>query len=277
MVITRAPEPLEYTVHQGMIAYPVAQFIAAAKSNPALQARFGQEAEAFLAFINKNLFEKNEAEWLDLGDMGGAYRFQPKVTDRFPNRVMPHNQFAALARAWLVLKDVPGAHPLMAQRAEAMVRYFRRHLELEAGKNAWRWHYWDWTEYGVPGHSGFEDTSHAAINVSLAVVAARRGVLFTDEDMVRLANTWLKVMWNQDVAKPKMAAAVDGRDPHDFSPLLVGWSELAQWDRQAYDLALQAFLAKSPREQASCAPTMLLCAQRAGVVLPGLVPNDAPR
>ena len=270
MVRTVAPEPLEFTVHQGMFIYPVALFIEAVKARPDLQPQFGADADEFLAFINKHLFDKNERDWLDMGELGGGYRFEPKVTDRFPNRIMPHNQFAALARAWVVLKDIPGAHPLMADRAEKMVRYFHSYLELDEQHNAYKWNYWDWTEYGEPGHSGYEDTSHAALTMSLAVVAARRGLIFTDEDMVRIANTWLKLMWNQDPDNPMMAAGVDGREPHKFSALLNWWGELSQWDRQVYDLALKTFLAKDEQGQAAWAPAMLVCAKRAGVQIPGL-------
>lgn len=265
MVRTVAPEPVEFTVHQGMFVYPVAQFIEAAKTRPELRQRFGADAEKFLAFINKHVFEKNEQDWLDMGELGGGYRFQPLITDRYPNRIMPHNQFAALARAWLVLKDVEGAPPLMARRAEQMVRYFHSHLELDKENNAYRWHYWDWIDYGKPGDSGYEDTSHAALSMSLAVEAARRGVIFTDADMTRIANTWLKLMWNRDEEKPMMAAAVDGQKPHEFSPLMARWSELSQWDRKVYDLTLKTFLSKGPEQQARLAPMMLLCAKRAGV------------
>jgi hypothetical protein len=267
MVHTVAPEPIEYAVHQGMFVYPTALFIEAVNTRPGLQERFGADAERFMKFINKQVFEKNEQDWLDMGELGGGYRFQPKVTDRYPNRIMPHNQFAALARAWLVLQDLEGAHPLMARRAEQMVRYFRSHLELDKQHNAYRWHYWDWIEYGQPGNSGYEDTSHAALSMSLAVEAARREVVFTDEDMTRIANTWLRLMWNQDEGKPMMAAAVDGREPHRFSPLMARWTELSQWDRNVYDLAWKAFLSQSPAQQARSAPVMLLCAKRAGVKL----------
>ena len=265
LVRTVAPEPIEYAVHQGMFVYPTALFIEAVKTRPALRERFGADADKFLAFINKHVFEKNEQDWLDLGELGGGYRFQPRITDRYPNRIMPHNQFAALARAWLVLKDLEGAQPLMARRAEQMVRYFRCHLELDEENNAYRWHYWDWIEYGQPGNSGYEDTSHASLTMSLAVVAARRGVIFTDEDMARIANTWLKLMWNGDEEKPMMAAAVDGRKPHKFSPLTARWSELSEWDRKVYDLALKTFLSQSQEQQARSAPVMLLCAKRAGI------------
>ena len=265
MVRTVAPEPIEFTVHQGMFVYPVALFIEVVKTRPELQERFGADAEKFLTFINKHVFEKNERDWLEMGELGGGYRFEPKLTDRYPNRIMPHNQFAALARAWLVLKDLDGVHPLMAQRAEQMVRYFHRHLELHEESDSYRWHYWDWIEYGQPGHSSYEDTSHAGLSMSLAVVAARRGVIFTEVDMKRIANTWLKVMWNQDQDNPLMASRVDGSQPHKFSPLSARWSELSEWNRQVYDLALKTFLSKSQEQQAALAPVMLLSAKRAGV------------
>ncbi len=264
MVRTVAPEPIEYTVHQGMFIYPVALFIEAVKTTPELQAEFGADADEFLAFINRHVFEKNERDWLDMGEPGGAYRFEPKVTDRFPNRIMPHHQYGALARAWLVLAEVEGAHPLMAQRAEQMVRYFHSFLVLDDEHDAWAWHYWDWTEFGEPGSSRWEDTSHGTIDVSLAVEAARRGVVCTDEDMMRLCNTWLKVMWNGDEEAPRMAAHVAESENFKHSPVSRGWSALSQWDGQAYDLALAAWLAAG--SPASSAPTMLLGAKRAGVL-----------
>jgi len=271
MIRTYAPESVEYVVHQGMFIYPVAKFIEAVKARPDLQEQFGADADEFLAFINQHVFEHNEQDWIEMGDRGGAYREQATFTARDPNVILPHNQYGALARAWLVLKDVEGAHPLMADRAEKMARYFHSYLELDEEKNAYKWHYMDWILYGEPKSSGYEDTSHGHIDVSLAVEAARRGVVFTDEDMVRMANTWLKVMWNQDEDNPLMASRVDGSEPFNASALLLSWSELSQWDKQVYDLALKAFLAKDEQQQARWAPAMLLCAKRAGVELPGMV------
>ncbi len=264
LVRTIAPEPIEFTVHQGMFIYPVALFIEAVKRDPALQAEFGAAADEFLAFINRHVFEKNERDWLELGEAGGAYRFEPKITDRFPNRVMPHNQYGALARAWLVLANVEGAHPLMADRAEKMVRCFRNALILDEEHDAWAWHYWDWVAFGEPGSSGWEDTSHGHLDVSLAVEAARRGVVFTDEDLRRMANTWLVVMWNGDTEKPLMAARVAENTDYKQSPVTRDWVLLSQWDRRAYDLALGAWQAAGG--PAASAPVVLLSGRRAGAL-----------
>lgn len=271
VVRTLAPEPLRFAVHQGRFLYPVAQFIEAVRNSPGLQEQFGADAEAFLAFINRNVFEYYERDWLDMGELGGAYRFEPKLTDRFPNLVMPHNQYAELARVWLVLKDLEGAHPLMARRAEQMARYLHSHLELDEEHDAYTWRYLDAIQYGDPFVMGTaESTNYANIDVTLAIDAARRGVVFTDEDMKRFVNTWLRVMWNQDEENPMMASGVDGREPHRFSPLSGGMAQLSQWDPKVYELALKAFLARDESGQAGAAPTILLSAKRAGADLPGL-------
>ncbi len=72
-------------------------------------------------------------------------------------------------------------------------------------------------------------------------------------------------MWNRDEENPLMAAGVDGRPPHKFSPLMPRWSELSQWNRKVYDLALKKFLSQNPEQRAASAPVMLLSAKRAGV------------
>jgi hypothetical protein len=263
LVRTEAPGAIEFAVHQGMFIVPVARFIEAVQSRESLRAEFGADANAFLDFIHRHIFEKHEREWLDRGEQGGGYRFGPEPTDRYPNRILPHNQYSTLARAWLILKDVPAAHPLMAQRGHQMVLHFRSHLEHDAARDAYFWHYWDWIEYGARGSSGYEDTRHARLNVALAVEAARRGVVFTDQDMSRFANTWLAVMRGGDHAAPRMAAFVDGRPPHETPPLLRGWCELSQWNRQVFELALQAFESLDSKQQPAEIPAILLSATRA--------------
>ena len=264
LIRTKAPELSRFAVHQGRILYPVARLIEAVQRNPDLQDRFGTVAEEYLEFINLHIFEKNERDWLEMGELGGAYRFEPKITDRFPNRIMPHNQYAELARVWLVLKDVEGAHPLMRDRAEKMVRYFQNHLEFDAKHDAYVWRYWNWTEAGEAGSSGFESTNYASISTGFAAEAARRGVVFTDEDMRRFANTWLRVMWNRDEQNPMLASNVKGDGAHRFSPLTQGFVELAEWEPRIHDLAVNAFSSLDEPERIPLAHLIVLSAARAG-------------
>ena len=265
MVRTLQPEPTEFTVHEGMIAHPVAIFIEEVKKDPKLQERFGASADKFLAFINQHMLQKHEYDWLTLtpqpplpagegengkGSMGG-WRFRDLITDRYPNRIMPHNQYLALARAFLVLKDVPGADPLMGRRAEQMARFFRASLiEQDA---AFTWYYWDWVENGRPDHSGFEDTSHGHIDVGFAVEAALRGMVFTDADMKRFTRTVLDLMWNQSEDNPKLGPNCATRGDK-FGFVMNDWVDLCRWEPRIYELALKTY---APKMSATSAPLML--------------------
>lgn len=266
MVRTLQPEPTEFSVHEGMIAHPVAIFIEAVSKDEKLKERFGASAEKFLTFINRNMVQKHEKDWVEFDwPMGegqppvhvGAYRFADLITDRFPNRVMPHNQYLALARVYLILQNVPGADPLMKPRAELMARFFRACLQPR--DNAWVWNYWDWIEAGEVGHSGFEDTGHGHIDVGFAVEAGQRGVVFTDDDLKRMSRTLLDVMWNQDENAPKVGPRVDTRgDQTAF--ILADYLDLCQWEPKIYELATKVFEPKTMM----AVPTMLRAEQLCG-------------
>ena len=138
-VETRGPAPLEYAVHEGMILYPVAQLIELALKDPRLEGRYEEKARAYLQLIEMRVLEKQERHWQEVGPGMGAYRFTESPSERFPNRVMPHNQYLALARVWLVLKDV-SENPLYLERATRMAAHFRHFLEKT--ETAWTWNYW---------------------------------------------------------------------------------------------------------------------------------------
>ncbi len=262
MIRTIAPQHVEHIAHEGMIAYPVARFIEAVKTTSELQARYGAKADAFLAFITRNLFEKNERHWVSIEPLGGAYRAGPWPTERAPNVMLPHNQYLSLGRAWLVLGSLRGVNPAIGERARQMAGLFHSLLMVDDATDACTWHYMDWLEYGDGLQTAAEDTMHGHIDVGFAVEAARRGIVFTSQDMQRLANTWLRLMWNQDADRPRIAGRVDGSAPGKHPALLTSWTELAEWNPQVHTLAAAAWSELDPAEQARWAPTMLLCEAR---------------
>jgi hypothetical protein len=71
-------------------------------------------------------------------------------------------------------------------------------------------------------------------------------------------------MWNGDEEEPLFAYRVAENDDYRHSALMRDWCLLAQWDRQAYDLALTSY--QEAGQPAASAPVMLLCAKRAGVL-----------
>jgi hypothetical protein len=238
-VQTVAPEPLEYLVHQGQLFYPISLFIERALTQPLGEA-YQRKAREYLQLLERQFLLRHERWWIDTGPDSGAYRFTHDWTERYPNRILPHNQYGALARTWLVLAAVSD-NPLFRRRGEAMVRNFQKALEPRG--QAWVWHYWDWIENGQPDHSGYEDTSHAALSVGLAVEAGRRG-LFDEATMRRFAHTLLDLMWNGSLEEPTIGSRVDTREGDTF--IVNDWINLCDWEPQVFEVMWALYRRKSP-------------------------------
>ncbi|HID05620.1 MAG TPA: hypothetical protein EYP10_00580, partial [Armatimonadetes bacterium] len=130
VIETIAPEACEYQVHDGMVTYPIALFVETVWGNPALHERYKAKADEYAMLIHSFL-HKWERTWVDLGD-AGVYKFTNAQTQRFPGYSLPHNQYLALARTWLVMQAQPHVNNRMLyrERAEKMARYFKKHLRL---------------------------------------------------------------------------------------------------------------------------------------------------
>ena len=226
---TYAPRPLEYVVHQGQFLYPIARFAELAVTRRDLR-RYRPQAREYVELIHE-LARNAESDWLDMGRGAGAYRFSTSPSQRYPNRILPHNQYLSMARAYAVLTAV-SRRRLFAERAEAMGRFFRRNLRRVDG--AYEWHYWDWTEAGESGHSAVEDTSHGNIDICFAVEACRRGLLFKPVDLRRFAAALLERMWNGSIRAPRLAHRVDG-EPGD-ARTFKSWVDLCQWEPKVWDV-----------------------------------------
>ena len=245
---TIAPRPLEYVVHQGQFLYPIARFCELALRRRDLR-RFRAQARQYIEQIGY-LAGIAEPDWVDMGRGAGAYRFSSSPSQRFPNRILPHNQHLSMARVYAVLTSV-SRRQLFRERAEAMGVWFRRNLRRVDG--AYEWHYWDWIEAGEGGHSAVEDTSHGNIDICYAVEACRRGVVFKPADLRRFAATLLDRMWNGSLEEPVLAHRVDGT-PGD-ARAFRSWVDLCQWEPRVWDV-LWALYERCERPPAE-APTML--------------------
>ena len=231
-VQTCAGEPAEWIVHQGMFLYPISQFVELVQKNRELRASYGGAASRYLRLIGKQIADKHERDWVDTTRTAGAYRVTPNRTERFPNRLLPHNMYLAMARAYVVLKDVSRKR-LYIDRAERMARNFKRALR-KTGR-AYTWNYWDWTENGEPQHSGVEDIGHGRLDVGFVVEACRRGVVFRDTDLQRFACTMLDQMWNGSMENPEMGARVDTCRGGGKSTIW-DWIDLCQWHEKVWEV-----------------------------------------
>lgn len=234
-VRTRAPGLVEYVVHQGCLLHPLALFVERVHGKRELQRRYAGAAEAVLDTAS-DLAARHEREWLDTGRGAGAYRFTPGGSERFPNRILPHNQYLALGRAYLVLSDVCRRRNF-PDRARRMALHFRRSLQRTG--NAFIWHYWDWVENGIPAHGPVEDTSHGHIDVGFAAEACRRGVVFRPADLRRFAATLMEQMWNGSMDAPRLTRRIDGTEGE--AQTIRDWIDLGQWEPQVWPVYWNLF------------------------------------
>ena len=242
---TTAVEPLEYLIHEGMLLHPIALFIEAAMAGEDEALRV--DAQRYLGLMRDNFAPKWDRCWVEMPGARGAYAAPDSPAERTPGRVLPHNQYAMHAQAYSVLDPfLPSLR--LGDRAHRMAENFRSHMRV-AG-NAYSWNYWDWDG----GHSGPEDSSHAAINVGLVIEGARRGFVFDEGDASRVARTLLDIMWNGSLTAPNVGDRVDSAKGDTYFTLRR-WSELAAYDPKVWDVCLAVFRQRG--EPPADIPTML--------------------
>ncbi len=250
-VTTTAPQWIEYVVHDGMVTYPVAQWIEAVYREPRLHEKYKAKADEYVRILDHDFRQKWEQYWVDLPDGAGLYTFTRHETERFPLYSLPHNQYLALARTWCVLQDLPGVphREMYRDKAERMAKYFRRNLRRVG--EAYEWNYWD-PRPGEDLKPHIEDSSHGTIDISFAVEAASRGIVFTEEDLRRLARTYLGLMWNGSLEDPLFGGRVNTQE--GGKRVWWEWIGLARADFQVWRVAWALF--QKQGESVSMAPTM---------------------
>ncbi|RJS85666.1 hypothetical protein CW702_00835 [Candidatus Bathyarchaeota archaeon] len=232
----RAVRPIWYVVHQGMILYPLALFMEVATKDKSLSREYSGKIREYINLIEENIVPKIERYWIDVNKESGAYRFTENSSERFPNRILPHNQYLAMARAFLVLNEVTSKRYYLI-RALKMGRYFKDNLHLVDG--AYIWHYWDYYEEGRFHHGFIEDIGHGSIDVGFAIECCRRGVLFNVHELRRFCKTFTDKIWNGSLSKPRLSRRVDGSGGE--SAHIRDWINLSQWDSKIFFICYGVF------------------------------------
>lgn len=232
LVTTTAPLALRYVVHDGMILRPIAFFAGLVLNDPALS-RYEPAARRYLDIIEGRLVHNWDARWRELEQGAGVYVAPDIWSQRFAGCTLPHNQYLAFARALLALHRATGKQ-WYRERAEKMGRFFKSNLRTV--NDHYEWNYWDPAiardaEGMRMQHR--EDTSHGHIDVGFAIDAYEAGLMFTREDMNRLARTLLH-MWNGSADAPAFAAVVGGRDGKFTA--MVDWIRLGAFDVRLRDV-----------------------------------------
>lgn len=217
-VRTQRVKPLEWVVHDGTITYPIALFVEQVRNNPDLADRYGEKADEYADLLVNNFLRKWDHTWVEIPPDMGAYAFEPRLCnpylrsfppEQFPDvtRILPHNQYLALARTFVVMADVverPGAEDLR-ERGAKMCRFFKSKLRQTG--DAYTFAYSDDIE-GVS--EGADDFSHGGLSLSGAIEAYERGVVFDEADMRCFSHTLLDQIWNGSIEEPMFSKRVDG-------------------------------------------------------------------
>jgi hypothetical protein len=223
------PKDFDHAVHDGVILTPICRFIALVRTDPGLREAYGRQAEGYLKVIRSDLIPKWKPYWRDCGD-GGLLVAPTDEALTYPGISLPHNQYLALGNALIWLDRITGDRAYRDQ-VTRMARFFKSHLRLV--EDRYEWNYWDaagaWDRpWDKPEEKRAEDTGHGSLDISFVVDAAEAGIVFDRTDLQRLANTFLRKMWNGSLTKPTVGGYVNTAKPTRQSGNLQDWVRLSR-------------------------------------------------
>lgn len=229
-VTTHRPKAFPFVVHDGVILTPICQFLLLVRDDPTLKHRYGEEARNYLRVIQDRIIPKWNRYWRDIDNRRGVFVFPDDPSFRFPGMTLPHNQYLALGRVFLLLYRLTDKMEYR-RKAEKMGRFFKSCLRRIG--NRYFWHYWD---PAGPWDDPFqgrikrrpEDTSHATLDIGFVLEAVESGLVFTLKDLKCFSATFLEVMWNGSLKEPVIGGWIDRPAPGRGSGALHEWVRLAK-------------------------------------------------
>ncbi len=243
-----------YQGYIGPIYSPMTRFASLVERDQSLQADFGQAAQRYISAAEESLATWESCWRNGPGEGEGYYLLIPKGEPFWCDGVgAPLNYLGAVGQVLLDLHDLTGK-PAYRDKAHRIGRLFKNELELR-DNGAYVWQYWwgsgknGWTKAdalsdNTPAYSPAkydEDMSHAAWEVEFAVQAYRRGIVFNEEDMGRLAATFTKNLWVPE--SNDLTDRVNGdrnqKGTHNIAG--GGWLELCEFDPRIFDIMHRIF------------------------------------
>jgi hypothetical protein len=259
--------PLAYMGYIGIIYEPLLRLAEIVRSNPKLK-DLEPSASRFIQAAEESYADASNRLWRNGPNSNEGYYLTCEKGESFPadNVGAPFNFQAKHVCAQLSLYRLTGKKEYL-ERSEKMCNLFKNRLTYNAGSDLYVWNYWyepmttqGWTpednlsanvKYFKPSAS-VEDISHGTLDISMIVEANRAGIVFSDNDVRRFANTLLINVLTPD--RKGVRRTVDGKvDYPDYFNALHGWLELSGANPEVYKAIRQAYLANGKETLSFCA------------------------
>lgn len=227
-----------YMVCEGRGLTPFCLFIEEVLNSRQLDEIYGQKARYYLSLIEK-IVAKYDVDWVDIDEMaenpysrrGGVYRVRDAEGQL--SLTLPHNQYSAMAEGMAVLYRVT-KKPYYLKRVTKLATYMKSCLSLE--DDCYEWHYLSQTgPWDARDRPHIERTGYAAMDLGFVLEAYHSGIVFTETDLERFANTFLRRMWNESMQNPKISESVGGKNGDGVGPLW-NWIRLGAVSPQMLDV-----------------------------------------
>ena len=173
------------TLVSGVIMRPITRLIRTVYETPGLAALKGS-AEQWIDLCRETV-QFHDPEWVEFPD-GSGMHLEPygkgprRVYPRGGSRVNPLNRQFVLGMSMLNLALATGDEEYL-RKVAMMARFFRNTSEITE-----RTFVWEYLAGAYP--STGEDISHAHVQVHFAELCAAAGVVITEVDLRRIANTF---------------------------------------------------------------------------------------
>ncbi len=188
-----------YVVHTGLYTKTMADLVYLIK-NSDLNDYYQHKADEYLKVITEAV-AYHDKEWVNMPNNRGYYKIAEDDLQWPNNVILPWNQMFGLLETMVSLYKITGDEAYK-NKIERAANHFMDHVTLNKEKDLYIWNYWEWE-----GYTGRESHTYAKLDAEFIARCYDAGIVFTELDMRRFANTWAT---NFIKTGGKLANRVDG-------------------------------------------------------------------
>jgi hypothetical protein len=165
----------------GRVSYPIVQWIQFIRKDPALTSKYGERAEKYLQTARQTMEEFTQEYRTVDGTNQGYFVHLPT------GKAEPLNHMALAARCLAILSELTG-EPQFMDKATGIASYFKASMWVDED-DCLVWQYWP--QPHDPTCLPLEHVWKARVTIEVPLDFAQRGVVFDQQDMQRICNTFL--------------------------------------------------------------------------------------